>query len=169
LSVIKLGNIPEADVLGAEAEINWLPTEHWQFLLGFSVLDTELGEFDSQIGPVASGNELPNAPDFSGIAQARYELPIGEYSLGLMANVRYSDDIFRDSLNQNLLATEAHTLVNANAELVSPDDSWKISVWGRNLTDEDVSQQAGNNGIGMGHTLTQQPKTFGVTFSYSYK
>jgi iron complex outermembrane receptor protein len=168
LSVIRLGNVPEAEVLGAELELRWLPTAGLDLGLGLSWLDTELGAFASPVGPVPAGNELPNAPRFSLVSDARYEVPVGDYSLAFGVNARYSDSAFRDSLNQRLLWSEASWVYNANIELAS-STTWSLSLWGRNLTDEQVAQSAGNNGIGNGFTLTQQPRTFGATFKYSFR
>lgn len=168
LSVIRLGNVPTAEVLGAEFELRWLPTTGLDLGVGLSWLDTELGSFSSPVGPVPAGNELPNAPNFSLVSDARYEVPVGDYSLAFAVNARYSDSAFRDSLNQRLLWSEASWVYNANVELAS-STKWSLSLWGRNLSDEQVSQSAGNNGIGDGFTLTQQPRTFGATFKYSFR
>ena len=58
-------------------------------------------------------------------------------------------------------------MYNGNIELASA--AWSLSLWGRNLSDEQVSQSAGNNGIGNGFTLTQAPRTYGATFKYSFR
>ena len=167
LSVVRLGNVPKAEVRGAELELRWLPTDRLDLGLGVSFLDTELGAFSSPVGPVAAGKELPNAPELSLICDARYQVPIGDYTLAFGANARYSDSAFRDSLNQQLLSSQAQWMYNGNIELASA--AWSLSLWGRNLSDEQVSQSAGNNGIGNGFTLTQAPRTYGATFKYSFR
>jgi iron complex outermembrane recepter protein len=168
LSVIRLGNVPKAEVQGAEIELRWLPTDRLDLGLGLSFLDTQLGAFSSPVGPVPAGNDLPNAPKNSLVSDVRYEVPIGDYSLAFNANARYSDDAFRDSLNQRLVWTEASWVYNANVELAAAA-KWSLSLWGRNLSDEQVSQSAANNGIGNGFTLPQAPRTFGATFKYSFR
>lgn len=168
LSVIRLGNVPEAEVLGTELELQWLPTDRLDLALGVSILDTELGAFSSPVGPVAAGNKLPNAPDFSFFSDARYKIPVGEYTLALQGNARYSDAVFRDSLNLHLVESQEQWVLNASVELSAPASKWSVSLWGRNLSDEQVLQSAANNGIGDGFTLTQQPRTFGATFRYAF-
>lgn len=168
LSVIRLGNVGEAEVQGAEVELRWLPTDRLELGLGLSFLDTELGAFSSPVGPVPAGKELPNAPEVSLVSDARYEVPLGDYSLAFGANARYNDDTFRDSLNQRLVWTEASWVYNASVELAAAT-KWSLSLWGRNLSDEQVPQSAANNGIGNGFTLAQQPRTFGATFKYSFR
>lgn len=168
LSVIRLGNVPEAEVLGAELELQWLPTDRLDLAVGVSILDTELGAFSSPVGPVPAGNKLPNAPDFSFVSDARYEIPVGEYSLALQGNARYSDAVFRDSLNLHLVESQEQWVLNASVELSAPAAKWSVALWGRNLSDEQVLQSGANNGIGNGFTLTQQPRTFGATFKYSF-
>ncbi len=63
---------------------------------------------------------------------------------------------------------EKQWVYNASVELSAPAAKWSVALWGRNLSDEQVLQSAANNGIGNGFTLTQQPRTFGATFNYSF-
>jgi outer membrane receptor protein involved in Fe transport len=67
-----------------------------------------------------------------------------------------------------MLGSEAEWVLAGNIELSAPSSKWSLSLWGRNLTDEQVSQTATDNGIGNGYTLTQQPRTFGATFNYAF-
>lgn len=168
LTVIRIGNVEEATVKGAELDLQWLLTHRFDVSLGLSYLDTEMGAFESPVGPVAAGNELPNAPEFSLVSSLRYAIPIGSNTLTLQGNGRYSDYTFRDSLNQHMLASDAQWVLDANAEFAPASSRWSLSLWGRNLTDEQVSQSAGNNGIGNGYTLTQTPRTYGATFRYRF-
>lgn len=169
LSVIRIGNVHSAQVRGTELELHWRAIHDLDLSVGFSYLDTELGAFDSPAGPVAAGNKLPNAPEFSGVLTARYTVPIGDYSLVFAGDARYTDAVFRDALNQSLLASGTEWLFDSNVDLLSKSLHWSLSLWGRNLTNEQVTQTAANNGIGDGYTLAQQPRTYGATVKYKFK
>jgi len=169
LSVIRIGNVHSAHVRGAELELHWRAIRNLDLSVGLSYLDTELGAFDSPAGPVPAGNKLPDAPEFSGVTTARYTVPIGDYSLVFAADARYTDAVFRDSLNQRLLASGTEWLFDSNVDLLSKSLRWSLSLWGRNLANAQVTQTAANNGIGDGYTLTQQPRTFGATVKYKFK
>jgi outer membrane receptor protein involved in Fe transport len=92
----------DADLQGFEAELIWVPDEHWTLSMNLSWLDTELGNFETfdpadpnQMGTAegiisagneniylaclcpgieidVDGNELPNAPEYSAYIDARY-------------------------------------------------------------------------------------------------
>ncbi|HPA40269.1 MAG TPA: TonB-dependent receptor, partial [Phenylobacterium sp.] len=61
----------------------------------------------------------------------------------------------------------ANTLYDATLSL-SNDAGWRIAVWGKNLTDEDVI----NNTFGLGALgelrIYQPPRTYGVEFGYKF-
>jgi iron complex outermembrane receptor protein len=169
LSVIRIGNVHSAHIRGTELELHWRAIRDLDLSVGFSYLDTELGAFDSPAGPVPAGNKLPDAPEFSGVLTARYTVPIGDYSLVFASDARYTDAVFRDSLNQRLLASGTEWLFDSNVDLLSKSLRWSLSLWGRNLANAQVTQTAANNGIGDGYTLTQQPRTYGATVKYKFK
>jgi iron complex outermembrane recepter protein len=168
LTVIRIGNVPTASVRGAEMELHWKAIRDLDLSIGFSYLDTELGAFDSPAGPVPSGNKLPNAPEFSGVSTARYTVPIGDYSLVFVGDARYTDAVFRDSLNQTLLASGTEWVFDSNIDFFK-SSRWTLSLWGKNLANAQVTQTATNNGIGDGYTLAQNPRTFGATVKYKFK
>jgi iron complex outermembrane recepter protein len=169
LSVIRIGNVHKAKIRGTELELRWLPIHGLDLSTGLSYLNSELGAFDSPVGPVGAGNKLPNAPEVSLVSAASYTVPIGDYSVVLGANARYTDAVYRDALNQRLLASGTEWLFDANLDLVSKSSHWKVSLWGKNLSNEQVVQVATDNGIGDGYTLTQQPRTYGATVKYKFK
>ena len=169
LSVIRIGNVHSAKVRGTELELHWRAIRDLDLSVGLSYLDTELGAFNSPSGPVAAGNKLPNAPPFSLVSAARYTVPIGDYSLVFAADARYTDAVFRESLNERLLASGTEWLFDGNVDLLSQSNRWSLSLWGRNLANSQVTQTAADNGIGDGYTLPQQPRTFGATVKYKFK
>ena len=169
LQVIRIGNVHSAKVRGTELELHWRAIRDLDLSVGFSYLDTELGAFTSPAGPVAAGNKLPNAPEFSGVTTARYTVPIGDYSLVFAGDARYTDAVFRESLNQRLLGSGTEWLFDGNLDLLSKSTRWSLSLWGKNLANSQVTQTAANNGIGDGYTLAQQPRTFGATVKYKFK
>ena len=69
----RLGNVDEARVYGLDLEATWAPTAHLTLQGSVGWLDTELGAFRTLTGDVPKGKELPNAPDLTLGALARYE------------------------------------------------------------------------------------------------
>jgi len=84
-------------------------------------------------------------------------------------DARYTDAVFRESLNQRLLGSGTEWVFDGNVDLASKSNRWSLSLWARNLANAQVTQTAADNGIGDGYTLPQQPRTFGATVKYKFK
>ena len=68
-------NLGEATVKGMEIDMRYRPNENWDFSIGGSWIDTELGSDEpSTVGdfPGEEGDEFPNVPDFTGFIAAAY-------------------------------------------------------------------------------------------------
>lgn len=173
-----LANIPESEIIGAEADMLWLANDRLTISAGVSFLDTEIKEwfpvdneasmFPNTVLFDASGAELPNAPPFSGNLSAAYEFDVGPRLLLTPAfDVIYRGETSGDIMPEN--EREDYTLVNLRFTLEPQDaDRWSLQLWARNLLDEDyfVSGQVGGN-----FTVTRSngmPRTFGVNVDMQF-
>ncbi len=167
----RLGNVAGADIYGGELSLTWLP----QALDGFSAmftaayLDTELSSFDGPEGTVPAGNQLPNAPDKSFSIDLRYRTQVaGNWSLELAVDSRYQDDVNLDALNDPFLTSESFTITNARLSLYRGDDL-DISLWGKNVTDEEYVLQGLNQlAFGNGYRVYGPPRTLGISLSKKF-
>src|SRR6185503_16818341 len=71
IPVQRLGNIDHARVMGGDLDIAWRPMRGLDLFAGIGLIDTRLSAFATAAGPVAAGNELPNAPNFTFTGRAR--------------------------------------------------------------------------------------------------
>ena len=172
LPIQRLGNVEEATIYGADLDAMWSPAAlpGLDLTVGLGLLHTELGEFASSSGVTPKGNKLPDAPEVSFNLSAAYTADLGE---NLQAKVqvdgRYADDMFKDALNDPLIATQSYWLWNARASLFSGSD-WEVAVWGKNLADERyVTQGVNNLPLGVGFRVYGAPRTWGVSFSKSFQ
>jgi iron complex outermembrane receptor protein len=173
VSLIKLGNVGKATVKGFDAQGTWLPLRGLSLAAGLTLLDTDLGAFQTAgpAGPIAvpEGNKLPNAPEVSFNGQARYEWPVlGDWTASVQANAHYSSEVFKEALNTPYLKAESYWLVDARAALASRD-GWEVAVWGKNLGDERYVTQATDDGLGMGYRIFNAPRTYGVTVTKRFE
>lgn len=67
-------NVGDAEVMSAEADLWWRPTEGLDLRFGLGWLDTEIT--NSVVDGVATGSELPNAPEIAFSSMIGYEWPI---------------------------------------------------------------------------------------------
>ena len=172
LPIQRLGNVDTAKIYGLHLDLTWSPpaVEGLDLVAGLGLLHTELGAFASSSGAVAKGNEMPDAPKVSFNLSAAYTRDVGH---GLQARVqvdgRYADEMFKDALNDPLIATPSYWVWNARASLMSGKD-WDVAVWVKNLADERyVTQGVNQLALGYGFRVYGAPRTYGVSFSKAFQ
>ena len=167
-----LTNAGKSEIQGFEAELEYTGSKHWYFKGGLAWLDTEFEEYDT-VNPVTAevtsfaGNEQPAAPtwNLNGIVRYYAELTSGAV-ISTQADFSFMDNQFFTADNNPSLTEDAYWLWNARVTYTSPKDDYSVSLWVKNLTDEEYITTAfdtaefGVNSIGVG-----DPRTFGVTFS----
>ncbi len=172
LPIQRLGNVDEAKIYGLDLDAMWSPPDlpGLELTAGLGLLKTELGAFASSNGPVAKGNKMPDAPEVSFMVSAAYSVELGENTTGrFQIDGRYADDMFKDAINDPLIATASYWVWNARASLALPND-WEVAVWGKNLADEQyVTQGVNNLPLGVGFRVYGAPRTFGFTVSKAFQ
>ncbi len=157
-------NAEEADIQGLELSVNWQATDGLNLRAGASWLDTE---FDD---PGLDGNELPNAPELQYNLIARYDWSMDNgMGLSLQADMKYTDEMYKEATNNPLAQTDDYTLVNGRIALLGADDSWELALWGKNLTDEDYREHVFVvDFFAITGDLYNTPRTYGVTYTYNF-
>jgi iron complex outermembrane recepter protein len=125
-----------------------------------AVIDTQIltGGVDITTGS-ARGNELPLTPSgtFNLSADYRHPVPGGEGSL----NVTYAHSSGYFFQPDNILEQSAFNLVNAMVSWASPGERLKVSLWGKNLTNEVVANAELPSAIGSLANY-RPPRTYGL-------
>ena len=171
LPIQRLGNVDEAAIYGLDLDLRWSPAAlpGLDVTAGLGLLKTELGAFASSGGAVPAGNELPDAPEVSANLAVVYTVTVGEnLDARFQIDGRYAGDMFKDALNDPLIATQAYWVWNGRASLLAGSD-WEVSIWGKNLADEQyVTQGVNNLALGIGFRVYGAPRTFGVSFTRTF-
>ena len=157
-------NAEDATVMGLDLDLLWAPVEGLTIGGSLGLLDTELGA----IGVVPAGGKLPNAAETQATGLLRYEFPVGSMRMGLQGNFKYTDDMFRDAFNDPFNHSDSYTTVDARIWIGSESGSWELALWGKNLSDEQYTEQAFNfvDLTGLANQLYGSPLTYGLTYSY---
>ncbi len=76
--LVFIENVGDAEILGADGDFTWAPTENLTIAGAFSFVDSEITRLNDQLVGIAvpEGSELPFTPDFSGNLRARYEFDV---------------------------------------------------------------------------------------------
>lgn len=167
LVITVLSNVDDAKIYGIEADLLWLPAPGLDVSASLGALRTKLGSFVTSAGPIEQGNELPSSPDltFSGRVGYEWSLTSNLYAR-LQTDFNYTGGHFKEAINRPLLAAGSHWVWNGRASVGSLADTWELSLWGKNLTDENILSHAFDNGVGNGARIFSAPRTFGLTFAY---
>lgn len=168
--IFSIFNASEASIDGLELETIWKPSERLLFSANYSDLDATYDTFVIPGGANFSGNQLQTAPDNSFSLSVNYEYELAGDGNVLVFNASYidQDDYFTGASNQPSFLISGFDLINASLSLVDDDDRWKVSLWVKNLGDEEyVLVRAANATSGVAE-LFGEPRTYGVTASYSF-
>ena len=133
------GNAGTGEVLGAELELYFVPTEQWTITGGLGYLDTELTALGPTIAPdarLAVGNQFVNSPEWAVNASTSYTIPVSSVGeLTLRLDWSWKDKVFNNASNDDLIAQDELHLLNASGALTF-NHNWEVVAAVRNLTDE---------------------------------
>ncbi len=160
-----LANLDAATVRGAEFSVQWRPYGGFEIGASAMTLDTEIEQVTDVAGgtnvATFNGKPLPFASDLSATLHARHEWMLDhDMRLALELNAKHQGEYFLDAEGRSDRRQGAVTLVDAAARL-RLSDTTELSLWGRNLLDEDYAL-SGYGFIGY-DTFRSQPATWGVS------
>jgi iron complex outermembrane recepter protein len=168
--LVVLDNAPESTIKGIELESIAKPFENFTLSVNAAWLDAKIDKFATGIVDY-SGNTLPLAPKFSLSAIANYSIPLGNGdAIDLVGAASYKSKVFFDLANDELIAQDGFWLFDARASYVIGDGQWALSVYGRNLSDEEYRNFAFNlsQTFGFLEEIVGPPMTVGAEIQFRY-
>ena len=160
------GNSGKGTNYGMEVEVNWLASEVLSVEGSLGLLETD---YDTPLSANLDRRDQAHAPLYQFALGA--SLQVSE-NLIWTADIEGKDKFYLSSSHDE--QSESYWLLNTN--LAYSADQWSLSVWGRNLTDEDVIVR-GFGGFGNDprkYYATEpyyqlgEPRTFGVSGQYNF-
>lgn len=121
------------------------------------------GGLDIGIGS-ATGNELPQTPDFSATIAGEYSIPVRSGILS--ADVGYSYDSGYYAQVDNILRQPSYNMVNAALRLEF-NDGLRVRLWAKNLTNAEVAQFLAAGSFDSLVTYGP-PRTYGISVGYVF-
>jgi iron complex outermembrane recepter protein len=177
-----LVNVPKSDIKGFEVELTGRPLKGLVMSLGYTYLDAKIDEFVGISGAGLpadfSGTRIPFTPKHQLAADIEYQFPLlASYDGFVGGGVTVRSDTISvvggDTNPANLVQSgdrkisgiDAYTLVDARAGIVSMDGRWRISLFGKNLTD----RYYWNNVVSSSDAVARfagLPRTYGIDVSF---
>lgn len=165
----RITNAADANICGAELELQWLPTDNLFINLGLGILETEYEDFLIE-GVDYSGNTIPMSPDMTINGLVQYDIPLGERgTLTLQTDFNYQDEVSFDAFNNPLLSEEDYWIWNARVSWTSRDDRWEVAAYGRNLNDEEFIVYGFDiSFFGFNEEMLGTPRSYGVDVTFRF-
>jgi iron complex outermembrane receptor protein len=166
-----IANAGAAHSTGIEGEIVAIPSRNWVLGANFAWNDaTYDGGTLPDGGPL---DEIPYSPDYTSNLSAEYRRPVSaslEWFIG--AETLTKGEFFLTADNQDDGHVDAYTLVNARVGLRSASRRWRLTVWGKNLSDKTVKQRLfdlfDQDLIGQKYIVLNDPRMYGVTIGLGF-
>ncbi|MEM7283869.1 MAG: TonB-dependent receptor, partial [Pseudomonadota bacterium] len=171
--ILRLVNIPESEVTGAELELQWASSFGLDVSFAGSYLDSEVtSDF---LNPNAfgvptnfKGESFPNAPDTQVNLDAVYRFSLtGNMDVFIGGNVYYQSSTNSEFGESPELDVDSYTLLDLRAGVEAPDGRWKVSAWMRNVNDEYYWTNASKTNDTI-IRFTGLPRTYGLSLNWSF-
>ena len=163
-----LQNASKGKNYGLELESSWQINDDVELYSSLGLLKTQFDSFINGKGEEVGGDEQAHAPDYQFALGINYYL--NEQWLLNVAIDGKDDYKFSDSHEQR---SDAYQLLHAS--ITYSEEQWDISLWGRNITDEDYHIRGfyfGNDPrdgyVDKTYYQLGEPAVFGATFNYSF-
>ena len=160
----RVGNEAEVELRGIDLFVQAMPLPN--LTLGFGLMYLDKAEITD--GP-EKGKPLPVAPDYSANLNATVFLPLPVGAAYLRGDYSYMDD-HRTTNADELRTQDIQDRETLNATLGWRTERWNLSVWGKNLTDDEYAgvTTATSPITGTDPYFLTPPRTYGVTLRYEF-
>ena len=158
-------NAASATIKGLEADLTALATDWLRLGAAFGY---QKAEYDEYVDPIAgrdfSGNRLAGVPEWTGALYGQIDRQlVNGWAWMLRADLSYEDETESSQANTPLYSLESRTLVNARLGLTSPSGRWSVSLWSKNLLDEDYAVgKFAISGLFTDYISLNQPRSWGL-------
>ena len=171
-------NAATARIYGGEGMLTFRPFEGFTARIGGAYTHAEYTDFpnalvtvpiagggNSQVTRDASGFKLVRNPEFTGTIALDYEKEVGSGKLYLSTNLYHSSGYYYGFTNR--LHQPSYDLVNARIGYGFNDDAVRVSLFGRNIFNENYASLLLDSPTG-DRLIYGAPKTFGVQAEFKF-
>lgn len=178
--VQRLVNGAAATISGLELELSFIPVDNLTVDASLGYVDAGYDEFlgfdadgipgyDPNLDPAAAkALKFERVPELTWYLAGTYTVPMAENGdLDFRLSYSWSDEYYNNALNTEIIKQDSYGLVDVSAGWRSSDQKWQVSLFARNLLEEDYFEFALDNAL---TTLTWggTPRTIGVRAQYAY-
>ena len=172
-----IANLEEVDITGFDVDFRYLATDQLEIFGGLGYTDTDINELGSISSLIAAsgvdvseipGNHAPKNTPFSFNLGMQYLHTLND-KMNLFTRVDYERRGKKYWQIDNLDVQESLDLLGLRIGVQS--DNWSVTLWGKNLTDEEYYTDfnpAEFLGAPIDIGFPAQPRSYGIDISYNF-
>ena len=150
-------------IVGFEAELNTQLTPEWSFDASASRLDAKYTKVLPG-APLTLSDQFVNTPKWALAAGTSYRIDLpGHGSLTPRLDWTYTSQVFNDEANTPILATPAHSMVNASLTYHLPGDKFELQAGVTNMFDKRVVASGYTNNLAIYAGTYNAPREWFLT------
>lgn len=166
--------VPKSRVIGVEAELQAQPIDGLMLSIAATYVDTKIQKFvgfdlaTTSTPTDLSGSHYSNTPAFTAVADIQYNFSIGngiEAFIG--ASSQSASEAYSSFTESAQTKMRPYTLIDLRAGIEAEDGRWRLSIWGKNVTDKYYW-----TGVFRGTDQTtrqpSRPVTYGLSFEAKF-
>lgn len=158
----------DASSFGGELEAVWTPGDNWDFNFGLAYVESEV-EIVNGSGQPISNAEFPNAPKLSVNYLARYNWDLSDNgAIAAQIDGVWNDDQYLEVTNGPGTLQESYALTNLRLTYTDADDRLSVSLFAKNITDEEFKVYTLDLGALGVTTFYAPPTTYGASVKYRW-
>lgn len=177
--------IDKLEISGFEADFDWAVTDIFRLYGNLGLMDSEIKKNTSR--PLSVGNKAPQMPEQTYSLGGQLDIPMGaNWNMMTRVDWSYIGDMwfhtlqgeevptvwqvfFGPGLNSNMSKAKRDAFSTVNARMSFSNDNWVLTLWGRNLTDDDHLQEVIPSPEFGGSFIHPSPlRSYGVEVTYRF-
>ena len=161
-----VSNEAEVEVSGLDFQVEAMPLPNLTLSAGLLYMH----KYEVTDGP-EDGAELPFTADYSGNLAATLVFPLADGGIYWRTDYSYMDDHSTNVAKAaDLRDSDFDDRNLVNTKLGWRNDNWNVSIWGKNLTDDEYATQTVSPFLisGMDAYFLAPPRTYGATLRYDF-
>lgn len=183
-TAITIQNAASVISQGLELEVDYQITDDLSLSGNLGLLDATFDSFPGggTNGADASGNALPNAPELTAGISLQYYQEVEALNSSIYYRVDFNhtaEQYYQVSNDENYVIpgsnrevdfdkADSFNVINARISLITNDEDWNVSLWGRNLTDSDHLIASYREFFGGINALYARPRSYGIEVQYNF-
>jgi iron complex outermembrane receptor protein len=151
-------------------EINSRPVPGLTLQLGVSAMSSEVDDIVLPDAVTEVKHDMPQAPDFSGNALARYEFALAGGTAFVQGDVLYTDDFCFTVLCAPVEKESSYAVANARIGYGAENGQWQVAAFVDNVTEEEYRVYAFDSSLfaGVVAGVYGKPRTYGLTATWRF-